>query len=162
MTNYPNSPSRGPEENKAYYESVMEIKKLVNKIKDNVKLLKKSRGEYLDNIKNNSSTRQSKSIINRTEKTLAKQISKLKNLVYKIYPSGTQNQMMIEEESTTLAYADNELEKQVFNIEKKQKEFLNAQSKENMTSIAANSAYFQLYIYTVIALILLGYLILKK
>ena len=57
---------------------------------------------------------------------------------------------------------ENTLEKQVLNIQKKKRELLNTQSKENISGLAANSAYFQLYIYTVIAVILLGYLILKK
>ena len=70
--------------------------------------------------------------------------------------------MMVEEGSINLASTDLELEEQILKIQKNQKELLNAQSKENITSIAANSAYFQFYIYTIIAVVLLGYLILRK
>jgi len=150
------------EENDTYYKSVVNAEKIVKDIKNNIKSLKSVRNEYLNKIKEKSDYTQSKSNIEEIENTLEKQINRLKKLIADVYENGIQTQLMVEEESSTLASTDSELEKQVFNIQKKERELLNTQSKENISGLAANSAYFQLYIYTVIAVILLGYLILKK
>ncbi len=53
-------------------------------------------------------------------------------------------------------------QKELLKVQRINKDYLNSKASQNNTGLAAASAYTQFYIYTMIAIILLGFAILKK
>ena len=147
-----------------HFPTLITLRNVQQEVRQNLKSHKDNKASYLKSLKsgNYAETQKYLDNINSLEKDLEEQLKELQTLTREIYEEGVKLQTIVTEESGDLTELDNKVEKNFFKVQNLHKELINSQATKNNTHIAASSAQFQYYTYTILATILLGYLVLRK
>ena len=147
-----------------HFPTLIKLRNVQQEVELNIKSHNDNKVSYLKTLKSGNYTEAQQYLdnINSLEKDLEDQLKELKTLSREIYQEGIKFQTIVTEESGNLTELDNKVEKNFLKVDNLHKELIKSQATKNNTHIAASSAQFQYYIYTVVATILLGYLVLRK
>ena len=143
------------------------IKKLKNQVDDiqkNIDNLKDYKIIYLEKLRDKQYNAAKKYLekIHNVNNSIKYQLIRLKNETRILYDKGEKFNTIVSDDKDNFMELDKNLEKELLKVQKINKEYLTSKATQNSTNIAASSAYYQYYIYTIFALILIGSLVLRK
>tara|TARA_B100000902_G_C27312939_1_gene919505 strand:+ start:1951 stop:2418 length:468 start_codon:yes stop_codon:yes gene_type:complete len=147
-----------------HYPRIQKLKEQIENIHRLIDNLEGRQHIYLNNIRDKKYVlaKRNLKLIHRTDNRIKRKLLILNEYIRELYDEAGNFNTIISEDTDNFIELDKNLERQLLKVQNINKEYLNSKATQNITDIAASSAYSQYYTYTILALILLGYLVLRK